>query len=106
MLSQLPLQDVEWSRFSIQEDARMWREFFIIMAGFITAFSAPIAIGIILIQQAARWSADRIIKGRKKPNVREMNQLIDVMMWFRRQVTEEDRERVRKLRRLKREVAT
>ncbi len=84
----------------------MWREFFIIMAGFITAFSAPIAIGIILIQQTARWSADRIIKGRKKINVREVNQLIDVMMWFRRQVTEEDRERIRKLRRLKREVVS
>jgi uncharacterized membrane protein len=84
----------------------MWREFFVIMAGFITAFSAPIAIGIILTQQAARWSADRIIKGRKKINVREVNQLIDVMMWFRRQVTEEDRERIRKLRRLKRQAVS
>jgi len=84
----------------------MWREFFIIIAGFITAFSAPIAISILLMQQAARWSADRIISGRKRINVHEANQLIDVLMWFRRQVTEEDRDRIRKLRRLKKQVAS
>jgi hypothetical protein len=83
----------------------MWRESLLTLVGFMMAISAPIAIGIILIQQAARWSADKVIKGRKKINVREVNQLIDVMMWFRRQVTEDDRERIRKLRRLKREVA-
>jgi len=84
----------------------MWREFFIIMAGFITAFSAPIAIAIILMQQATRWSADRIIAGRKRINVHESNQLIDVLMWFRRQVPEEDRDRIRKLRHLKKQVAS
>lgn len=84
----------------------MWREFLIMLAGFIMAFSAPIAIAIILTQQVARWNADRIIAGRRIPNIHEVNQLIDVMMWFKRQVTEDDRERIRKLRRLKKEVVT
>jgi hypothetical protein len=84
----------------------MWREFLIMLAGFIMAFSAPIAIAIILTQQVARWNADRIIAGRRMPNIHEVNQLIDVMMWFKRQVTEDDRERIRKLRRLKKEVVT
>jgi uncharacterized membrane protein len=82
----------------------MWQEFLVLLAGFIAAFSAPIAIGIILTQQAARWSADRLITGRKRINVREVNQLIDVLMWFRSQVTEEDRDRIRKLRHLKKQV--
>jgi len=82
----------------------MWQEFLVLLAGFIAAFSAPIAIAIILMQQAARWSADRIIRGRKQPNVREVNQLIDVLMWFRRQVTEDDRDRIRKLRRLRKQA--
>lgn len=76
----------------------------IMLAGFIMAFSAPIAIGIILTQQVARWSADRIISGRKKINLHEVNQLIDVMTWFKRQVTEDDRDRIRKLRHLKKEA--
>ena len=84
----------------------MWRESLIILAGFMMAFSAPVAIAIILMQQAARWSADRIITGRKGINVHEANQLIDVLMWFRRQVTEEDRDRIRKLRHLKKQVAS
>jgi len=83
----------------------MWREFFIVMAGFITAFSAPIAISILLMQVVARWSADRVIAGRKGMKVREVNQLIDVLMWFKSHVSEADRERIRKLRRLKRQVA-
>jgi uncharacterized membrane protein len=84
----------------------MWQEFLVLLAGFIAAFSAPIAIAIILMQQAARWSADRIIAGRKRLNVHEVNQLIDVLMWFRRQVTEDDRDRIRKLRHLKKQVAS
>jgi len=84
----------------------MWQEFLIGLAGFMMAFSAPVAIAIILTQQAARWDADRIISGRKRINVREANQLIDVLMWFRRQVTEEDRDRIRKLRRLKKKVVS
>ena len=84
----------------------MWREFLIMLAGFIMAFSAPIAIAIILTQQVARWNADRIIAGRRIPNIHEVNQLIDVMMWFKRQVTEDDRDRIRKLRRLKKEVVS
>jgi hypothetical protein len=52
----------------------------------------------------ARWSADRIISGRKKINLHEVNQLIDVMTWFKRQVTEDDRDRIRKLRHLKKEA--
>ena len=83
----------------------MWSEVLVLLTGFIASFSAPIAIAIILMQQAARWNADRIIKGRKQPNVHEVNQLIDVMLWFRRQVTEDDRDRIRKLRRLKKQVA-
>jgi uncharacterized membrane protein len=82
----------------------MWREFLISLVGFIMAFSAPIAIGIILTQQVARWSADRIIAGRRRMNVHEVNQLIDVLMWFKRQVTEDDRDRIRKLRHLKKEA--
>jgi len=84
----------------------MWSEVLVLLTGFIAAFSAPIAIAIILMQQAARWNADRIIKGRKQPNLHEVNQLIDVMLWFRRQVTEDDRDRIRKLRRLKKEVVS
>jgi hypothetical protein len=83
----------------------MWREFLLMMAGFASVFSAPIAISILLMQVVARWGADRIITGRKGTNVREVNQLIDVLMWFRGRVRETDRERIRKLRRLKREVA-
>ena len=60
--------------------------------------------GIILTQQVARWSADRIISGRKKIKLREVNQLIDVLTWFKRQVTEDDRDRIRKLRHLKKEA--
>jgi hypothetical protein len=84
----------------------MWREFLVMMAGFITAFSAPIAISILLMQKVARWSADRIIAGRKGINVREVNQLIDVLMWFKSYVSEADRDRIRKLRRLKKQVAS
>jgi hypothetical protein len=58
------------------------------------------------MQVVARWSADRIITGRKVIKVREVNQLIDVLMWFRGHVRETDRERIRKLRRLKREVVS
>ena len=84
----------------------MWREIFLIMAGFVSVFSAPIAISILLMQGVARWDADRIIAGRKRIKVREVNQLIDVLMWFRGHVRETDRERIRKLRHLKKQVAS
>ena len=84
----------------------MWREFLIGLAGFMMAFSAPVAISILLMQVVARWDADRIITGRKGMNIHEVNQLIDVLTWFKAHVSEADRDRIQKLRRLKKQVAS
>lgn len=84
----------------------MWSEFLATLFGLMVAFSAPVAIAILIIQRVARWDADRVIAGRKGMNVHEVNQLIDVLMWFKSHVKEADRDRVRKLRHLKRRVAS
>jgi len=83
----------------------MWGEFLLTLFGLMTAAAAPMAVAILAVQRFARWDADRVISGRKQANVRELDQLIDVLMWFKAHLKEADRDRIKRLRYLKRQIS-